>query len=105
MTVSKKTFISSVLLKLGIEKYLTDFDEKYPELNLDDMEPKSTLLMFASEPYPFLKKIEEVSKLPFPSLILNGEYYSWFGLRSLIFLETQVELFKHPKMTFTIKNK
>lgn len=99
MTVSRDTFISSVLTKLGIEKYLVDFDEKYPEINLKDYNSDTTLLLCASEPYPFQKKITEIKTLPFPSLIVNGECYSWFGMRSLIFLETQGELFKpRPRM-------
>lgn len=102
MTVSKNTFISSVLTKLGIEKYLMDFDEKYPEIDLEDYNSDSTLLLFSSEPYPFQKKIAEIQTLPFPSLIVNGECYSWFGMRSLIFLETQNELFKPKKRLFNI---
>lgn len=104
MTVNRKTFISSVLTKLGIEKYLVDFDEKYPEINLDDYSSDSTLLLFSSEPYPFQKKIEEIASLPFPSLIVNGECYSWFGMRSLIFLETQSELFKAKPRMFRLRN-
>jgi len=102
MTVNKQTFISSVLMKLGIEKYLVDFDDKYPEINLRDYNSDTTLLLFASEPYPFQKKVAEIQSLPFPSLIVNGECYSWFGLRSLIFLETQGELFKPKKRLFNI---
>jgi hypothetical protein len=102
MTVNKQTFISSVLTKLGIEKYLVDFDEKYPEIDLEDYDPSSTLLLFSSEPYPFQKKIAEITTLPFPSLIVNGECYSWFGMRSLIFLEIQSELHKPKRRLFNI---
>lgn len=105
MTVSKETFISSILVKLGIEKYLINFDEKYPEIDLEDFDSGSTLLLFSSEPYPFQKKVEELKTLPFPSLIVNGECYSWFGMRSLIFLETQNELFKPKKRLFNIHSR
>lgn len=105
MTVSKNTFISSVLIKLGIEKYLLDFDEKYPEIDLKDYNPETTLLLFSTEPYPFEKKIDEIKTLPFPSLIVNGECFSWFGIRSLIFLETQSELFKPKKRMFNISSR
>ncbi len=103
MSVSKDTFIGSMLKKLGVEKYLPDFNEKYPEINLDELDPETTLLMFASEPYPFHKKAEELSKLPFPSLIVNGELFSWFGIRSLVFLETQKDLFKPKPAKFKIR--
>ncbi|MES2768287.1 MAG: helical backbone metal receptor [Bdellovibrionota bacterium] len=102
MTVNRETFISSVLTKLGIEKYLVDFEEKYPEIDLKDFNSDTTLLLFSTEPYPFEKKVAEIKMLPFPSLIVNGECYSWFGLRSLIFLETQEQLFKPKKRLFNI---
>lgn len=105
MTVSKETFIGSVLLKFGIDKYMNDYEEKYPEINLEDFDPKSTLLLCASEPYPFHKKIEELKKLPFPSMIVNGESYSWFGLRTLMFLETQRELYKPKKPIFSLRSR
>lgn len=103
MTVNRNTFISSVLTKLGIEKYLIDFDEKYPEVDLKDFNSETTLLLFASEPYPFQKKLTELRSLPFPSMIVNGECYSWFGMRSLVFLETQGELFKPKPKVFKLR--
>jgi ABC-type Fe3+-hydroxamate transport system substrate-binding protein len=105
MTVSRETFIGSVLMKLGIEKYLDTHNEKYPEIDLRELDSNSTLLMFSSEPYPFQKKIEELTELGFPSLIINGECFSWFGIRSLIFLEIQIELFKPKKPVFNINQK
>lgn len=86
MAVSRDTFIGSVFQKLGIE--LDSFGGvKYPEIRLEDFNPESTLLLFSSEPYPFEKDKEEISKLPFASAIVDGESFSWFGIRSLEFLE------------------
>jgi ABC-type Fe3+-hydroxamate transport system substrate-binding protein len=100
MTISKETFIGSMLMKLGIEKYMDNFEEKYPEVDLNTLDPETTLLMFATEPFPFHKKTDELSKLAFPSLIVNGEFYSWFGIRSLVFLETQKDIFKPKPVKF-----
>jgi iron complex transport system substrate-binding protein len=88
MAVSHDTFIGSVLDHLGFGQQLYRFDEKYPKINLDDFDPKETLLLFSSEPYPFGKKKEELKALPFSSALVDGESYSWFGLRSLNFLES-----------------
>lgn len=88
MCVSKDTFIGSALSLLGFEKHLYQFEKKYPEIDLSTFDPKKTLLLFSSEPYPFEKKKTEISELGFPSAIVDGECFSWFGLRSLQFLES-----------------
>lgn len=103
MVVSKETFVGSMLQKLGIGKYLDNFDEKYPEINLENDDPETTLLMFSTEPYPFQKKVPELAKLPYPSLLVNGEFFSWFGIRSLVFLETHKDLFKPKPIKFKLR--
>lgn len=85
MAVSRNTFIGSVLDLLGLE--LIQFSEKYPQINLDDFDPKETLILFSSEPYPFLKRKQELSSIVFPHAFVDGEVFSWFGVRSLEFLE------------------
>jgi len=85
MTVSQDTFIGSILNMFGVE--LIQFPTKYPEINLDDYDPNETLILFSSEPYPFLKKKEDLGYLAFPYAFVDGESFSWFGIRSLQFLE------------------
>lgn len=85
MTVSQNTFIGSVWKKLGLELPL--WNTKYPEVQLEDYNPKSTLLLFSSEPYPFLRQKEELAKMDFPHAFVDGEAFSWFGVRTLEFLE------------------
>lgn len=85
MCVSRDTFIGSMLQKVGIE--IPIFLSKYPEIDLKEFNPEETLILFSSEPYPFLKKKSELSHLAFPHAFVNGEYWSWFGIRSLEFLE------------------
>ncbi|MGZ3768976.1 MAG: helical backbone metal receptor [Bdellovibrio sp.] len=84
MTVSRETYIGSVLEKLGAN--LWDFAEgdKYPVIDIEEY--KDTLFMFSSEPFPFAKKIVELKELGLEGAIVNGESYSWFGIRSLDFL-------------------
>lgn len=82
MAVARDTFIGSVLKRLGIA--LLPFDNKYPRVDLAAYDPATTLLLFSSEPFPFLKRRPQVA---FPHAFVDGECFSWFGLRSLEFLE------------------
>lgn len=88
MTVSQDTFIGSVVDLFGVQ--LIKFPTKYPEVNLDNFHPQETLLLFSSEPYPFLKKKEELGHLVYPYAFVDGESFSWFGIRSLEFIEKKL---------------
>ncbi len=88
MRVAKGSFISSMLETLGAEKYLVDSDKRYPEFELSDFDLRETYFLFSSEPFPFHKKKSELLELGLQGSIVDGESYSWFGLRSLKFLES-----------------
>lgn len=92
MYISRDTFVGSVLSKLGLGKYLPESDFRYPTFEIEDINQQSSLLLFSSEPYPFLKKKEEIARLNFNSAIVNGECFSWFGIRSLQFLESRLKI-------------
>lgn len=87
MTVSPQTFVGSMLTQVGYGKRLPQFSEKYPKIDLGNFDPEKTPLLFSSEPYPFGKKKQEMQSLDFPSALVDGEAYSWFGVRSLRFLQ------------------
>lgn len=103
MSVNHETFIHSVMRKMGLEKYVVEFDQKYPEVFLEDYDNEGTLLLLSTEPYPFHKKIDDLKTLPFPSMIVDGECFSWFGIRSLKFLEAQSEFSKPKERVFKIR--
>ncbi|UOF01708.1 helical backbone metal receptor [Bdellovibrio reynosensis] len=84
MTVSQQTYIGSVLQKLGAKMVEFPIDEKYPVIDIEDYE--KSFLLFSSEPYPFQKKINDLKALNVEGAIVNGESYSWFGIRSLEFM-------------------
>lgn len=84
MTVSRETYIGSVLEKLGATLMEFPDEEKYPIIEIDDC--KDALFLFSSEPFPFQKKIGELKELGLEGVIVDGESYSWFGIRSLEFL-------------------
>lgn len=88
MVVSRDTFIASILEKCGLEGTIEIFHSKYPKIELESLPRKeSTLLLFSSEPFPFLKKREGLGELGCPYAIVDGEKFSWFGSRSLAFLK------------------
>ncbi len=86
MAVGPETFIGSVLAKTGYPVF--GFAEKYPVVDFADFDRSSTLLLFSSEPYPFLRKREGLAELGFPYAFVDGESFSWFGVRALRFLES-----------------
>lgn len=97
MAVGRETFIASVLEVLGIpsEKLWPARSKSspslYPEFDFDDV-PDGAVVLFSSEPYPFHKKKSELMSLPHPKAVVDGECFSWFGLRSLEFLERALGL-------------
>jgi len=46
------------------------------------------VLLASSEPYPFHRKRDALLALDRPVAIVDGESFSWFGVRSLEFLES-----------------
>src|SRR5690606_835160 len=42
MSVNQETFIHSVLEKMGLKKYVVTFDQKYPEIFLEDYDNEAT---------------------------------------------------------------
>ncbi len=94
MSVSKETFICSVFEKLGAQNYWPNFEDKYPKIDLADFSSETTLLLLSSEPYPFDQKWLEFSDLPHTRVLVNGAELSWFGTRTLRFLEACLGLKK-----------
>lgn len=87
MAAGPKTFISSVLEYCGHR--LLPVEGKYPVVDPTRF-PQRTLLIFSSEPYPFLKKREGLNALGNPIAFADGEKFSWFGVRNLRFLRSLV---------------
>lgn len=88
MRVARRTFIGSVLEHLGAVDLIVDHEKKYPEFGFEDFDLESTYFLFSSEPFPFHKKKTELLNLGIQGSIVDGESYSWFGTRSLRFLES-----------------
>lgn len=92
MCVREGTYIASLLEHLGFSIYAWPEFEKtktlYPELNLskEKFESNPSFFLFSSEPFPFRKFKKEFDSFEFQGAIVDGECFSWFGVRSLRFL-------------------
>jgi len=86
MAVSRGTFIGSVLAHTGFANLLPAHQTKYPTIELAKPDP-GTLLLFSSEPFPFAKIFKGLHELGYPYALVDGEKFSWFGVRTLRFLE------------------
>lgn len=87
MVAANNTFINYLLDTNKFENVFKD-QERYPEIDLKDLHNFETLdcIFLSSEPYPFkTKHIIELQKI-FPStkiILVDGEYFSWYGSRLL----------------------
>lgn len=86
MTVGHDTFIHDMLTRCGFTNVFGQL-KRYPHISIDDLKNTGCRwLLLSSEPYPFKQKhIDELqAHLPGTKIILvNGEYFSWYGSRLL----------------------
>ena len=88
MTINKDTFINTMLERCGFENVFSHHPDRYPEINNDDIiKANPDVIFLSSEPYPFLRKKSVLNPVSNPYAFVDGECFSWFGLRSLRFLE------------------
>lgn len=84
MAVRQDTYIGSVLKYFGAPIADLGGDRRYPEVS--DEEMRKHYLLFSSEPFPFVKKKKEIISAGLAGSLVDGESYSWFGIRGLNFL-------------------
>lgn len=114
MAITKETYIGSMLEAVGVVgsriwpvaaptsavassptgiaptgTATTSAAAKYPSFNPKDL-PAGSIVLLSSEPYPFHKKLESAKQdlAGHHVLVVDGESFSWFGIRSLRFLES-----------------
>ncbi len=94
MSISEDTYIAFVLQKIGFKMHnWKSSAAKYPVVEIDPAQ--GLIFLFSSEPYPFLKNIDEIKNMDVKSAIVDGEQLSWFGIRSLRFLQKALEISDH----------
>ena len=92
MAIGAGTFIASMLSAAGLpgDQLCTgdspSGNPRYPVIEPASL-PPGTVLLASSEPYPFHRKRESLLGFERPAAIVDGEAFSWFGVRSLAFLE------------------
>jgi ABC-type Fe3+-hydroxamate transport system substrate-binding protein len=86
MAAGRDTFISEMMKYAGFVNCMAQKD-RYPEVSVQDIiDLNPDIILLSSEPYPFTEiHIDEIrSILPTARIILvNGEYFSWYGSRLL----------------------
>jgi iron complex transport system substrate-binding protein len=82
MIAGRNTFINELLQLNNFENLLKDKDSRYPEVDLKDLK-NIDLILLATEPYPFKEKDrkEIEKKLNVKVILVDGEYFSWYGSR------------------------
>jgi len=84
MAAGPDTFIGSVLDWCGWKVWGTG---KYPKFEPTSFDAQ-TLFLCSTEPFPFAKRPDVMAELPGAVALVDGEKISWFGLRSLMYLES-----------------
>lgn len=85
MAAGAPTFVGSLFEWFGLKIWGR---EKYPEFDLKDFKNSKNLFLCSSEPYPFEKRRDAMEELPGAVALVDGEKMSWFGIRSLNYLES-----------------
>lgn len=91
MVIGPDTFIYSMLRKVGLGAYLPAHESRYLELSEAAMNRSDTFYLYSSEPYPFARNERLLGSSGVAGAIVDGELYSWYGLRSYRFLEALSE--------------
>ena len=84
MVAGKDTFINFLLEMNGLQNMFTNNKGRYPEVGLQEL-AETDLILLSSEPFPFKQKhIAEISANTKSKVILvDGEFFSWYGSRLL----------------------
>jgi ABC-type Fe3+-hydroxamate transport system substrate-binding protein len=91
MAIGQNTFIASMLEQTGYDlgELWPITSEKYPKFEIADL-PAEIAVLLSSEPYPFAKQFEQLhaSFQGRDVKLVDGESFSWFGIRALRYLES-----------------
>jgi len=86
MTVGSDTYIHSVMKNWKLENVYGG-QRRYPKTSLKELHQKNPeLILLSSEPYPFKEKHKKEIEEACPNaqvLLVDGEWFSWYGSRML----------------------
>lgn len=98
MSVNHSRFINDMMQRCGLENVFALEDSDYPKINEEQLRgAKPDLILLSSEPFPF----QEEHKAYFQSIcpkahiiLVDGEFFSWYGSRLLLTTDYFKELAK-----------
>lgn len=84
MAVGKDTFVNHLLEMNGLKNIFLDKESRYPEITEKELK-NADLILLSSEPFPFKQKhIDELkAQVSAKIMLVDGEYFSWYGSRLL----------------------
>ncbi|MFT5437918.1 MAG: iron complex transport system substrate-binding protein [Ulvibacter sp.] len=82
MAAGRNTFVNAMLKLNNFENILSEENSRYPEIQLSALK-SADLVLLSSEPFPFKESdvIELKKALQTEVLLVDGEYFSWYGSR------------------------
>jgi len=82
MAAGRNTFVNAILELNNFENILSEENSRYPEIELSTLK-SADLVLLSSEPFPFKESdvIELKKALQTEVLLVDGEYFSWYGSR------------------------
>ncbi|WP_394906877.1 ABC transporter substrate-binding protein [uncultured Mesonia sp.] len=94
MVAANHTFIHHILHLAGYQNVYAH-KSRYPEINWEDL-PQVDFIFLSSEPFPFKEKhIQEIPEnLQDKVVLVDGEFFSWYGSRLLKAMSYFINLHK-----------
>ena len=82
MIAGKNTFINELLKLNKLENISLDLNSRYPEVSELELK-KAAIILLSTEPFPFKEKdVKQLkSALDKKVILIDGEYFSWYGSR------------------------
>lgn len=88
MTVSRDTYVSTMLATVGWKTLPLQTTKRYPEIADDDALWQTVdRVLLSSEPYSFDEShaaaLDQSKSLKRPARLIDGEFVSWYGVRAI----------------------
>ncbi len=83
MSISGGTYGSSLLARIGVANVCADADDRYPEVDLDEIAAaRPDVVLAPSEPYPFAQRHIPLLEQVAPVVLVDGQDLFWWGART-----------------------
>lgn len=85
MVAGHDTYVSAMLEEKGMINLAPNHKGRYPEINWSEIQALNPdIILLSSEPYQFkAKDLKDFHQAGFKSVLLNGEYFTWYGSRMI----------------------